>query len=89
MLKKAVYESESGTLTVELERIDVLIESQDEIVNFPRIIELEGQKLVLPYGRGRHGGDESRLSAFSEDGGETWQDCPEGSPWNDNVQTHI
>ena len=33
------------------------------------------------------GGDESRLAAFSEDGGRTWEDCPKHSPWNDNVQT--
>lgn len=52
MLRKAVYKSESGKLTVELERINVLIKSEDEIVNFPRIIELGGQKLILPYGRG-------------------------------------
>ena len=37
---------------MELERIDVLIESEDEIVNFLRIVQLEGDKLVLPYGRG-------------------------------------
>ena len=87
MLRKAVYESASGKLSVELERVDVLIKSEDEIVNFPRIIGLEGGKLILPYGRGRHGGDERRLAAFSEDGGRTWEDCPKGSPWNDNVQT--
>ena len=87
MLKKAIYESEAGRLSVELERIDLLIKSENEIVNFPRIVELEGQKLILPYGRGRHGGDASRLSALSEDGGQTWADCPKNSPWNDNVQT--
>ena len=42
---------------------------------------------MLPYGRGRHGGDESRLCARSEDGGTTWADLPQDSPWNDNVQT--
>ena len=87
MLKTAVYESDAGTLRVELERIDVLIESSDEIVNFPRLIELAGERLILPYGRGRHGGAESRLAAISEDGGRTWADCPPESPWNDNVQT--
>ena len=71
MLKQATYTSPSGTLHVELERIDILIKSEHEIVNFPRIVELEGEKLILPYGRGRHGGDESRLSAYSEDGGRT------------------
>jgi len=87
MLKRAAHESESGRLSVELERVDVLVKSPDEIVNFPRLVELDDRHLILPYGRGRHGGEESRLSAFSRDGGETWSDCPEGSPWNDNVQT--
>ena len=87
MLEKAVYKSEFGRLHVELDRIDVLIRSEEEIVNFPRLVELEGDRLILPYGRGRHGGSESRLAALSGDGGKTWEDCPEGSPWNDNVQT--
>ena len=87
MLRKAVYETDHGALTVELERIDVLIRSEDEIVNFPRLIRLAGDRLVLPYGRGRHGGKESRLSAVSEDGGKTWRDCSGDSHWNDNVQT--
>ena len=87
MLKQAVYESDGGSLRVELERVDVLIKSAEEIVNFPRLIELGERELILPYGRGRHGGEESRLAAFSKDGGSTWEDCPEGSAWNDNVQT--
>ena len=87
MLTKATYQAGSTALSVELVRTDVLIRAESEIVNFPRLIELGDGKLILPYGRGRHGGQESRLSAFSEDNGATWRDCPEGSPWNDNVQT--
>lgn len=87
MLKQATYENDSIRLGVELVRTDVLIRSEEEIVNFPRLVELADGKLILPYGRGRHGGKESRLAAFSDDEGATWSDCPEGSPWNDNVQT--
>ncbi len=87
MLRESQYSNGSATLQVSLDRIDVLVRSEDKIVNFPRLIELEGEKLILPYGRGRHGGRESRRSAFSEDGGRTWRDCARGSPWNDNVQT--
>ena len=86
-LTQAVYVSADYRLEVTLERIDVLIKSEEEIVNFPRLIRLQGDKLVLPYGRGRHTGDESRLAAYSDDDGKTWQEFPKGSHWNDNVQT--
>lgn len=87
LLRSATYESDHGRLRVDLERIDVLIQSESEIVNFPRLVRLDGDCLILPYGRGRHGGAESRLAALSEDGGLNWVDCPPDSPWNDNVQT--
>ena len=87
MIQSTQYKGQLGKLIVELERIDVLIKSNDEIVNFPRLVKLQDDKLVLPYGRGRHGGDESRLAAYSEDGGRTWHDFPPDSPWNDKVST--
>ena len=87
MLKKVQYTSNDGVLNVELERIDVLIKSENETVNFPRLIQLGDRKLVLAYGRGRHGGNESRMAAYSDDEGTTWHDFPADSSWNDNVQT--
>lgn len=87
MIQAMRFTGNGGRLDVELERTDVLIKSEEEIVNFPRLIRLSGDKWVLAYGRGRHGGEEGRLAAYSEDDGMTWQDFPAGSPWNDNVQT--
>jgi len=86
MLTGAVYTSEGQVLKVSVERIEVLLKS-DQILNFPRIIELEGDRLVLAYGSGRHGGAETRPVAVSEDLGRTWTDAPPDFPMTDNVQT--
>jgi len=87
-LVKASYVNADFRLDVTLESIDVLIKSEEEIVNFPRLIRLKDDKtLILAYGKGRHGWDDRRLAAFSNDDGKTWQDFPEGSHWNDNIQT--
>jgi hypothetical protein len=82
MLESAVYANGKEMLKVSVEKIDVLLKDT-QILNFPRLIELEGDKLVLAYGRGRHTGAESRTSAFSDDFGKTWRDAPPGSPWAD------
>ena len=86
MLQQATYKRDERTLTATVERTDVLLKSKD-ILNFPRLIELEGDRLVLPYGRGRHGGSETRPAAVSDDLGKTWADAPAGFPMADNVQT--
>jgi len=87
MLIKAVYEDEKYLVSAKVERIDVFIKSEKEVLNFPRIIELDGERLVLVYGRGRHGGKESRPAAISEDLGQTWCELGDDSPWTDDVQT--
>ena len=86
MLKKAVYEDNDIVVQAEVERIDILLKSEEHILNFPRIVQLEGKKLVLAYGSGRHGSNEGRPAAFSDDFGKTWVPAPPGSPWMDNVQ---
>ena len=86
MLQEAIYTNNQEILKVSVERCEVLLKS-DEILNFPRIIELEGERLVLAYGRGQHGGDESRPVALSNDFGKTWVDPPPDFPMADNVQT--
>ena len=85
-LQEVVYANEDHTLEVRLERVDVLLKSADEILNFPCMIEFEG-KLVLAYGRGQHGGKEGRPAAVSTDRGATWRDLPADSPFTDNVQS--
>ena len=59
MLRGALYSSDGQDLKISVERTEVLLKS-DEILNFPRIIELEGDRLVLAYGKGRHKGAETR-----------------------------
>jgi hypothetical protein len=82
--KEAVYSHGDYVLKVSVERDDVLIKSETDILGFPGLIEFSG-KLILPYGRGQHGGkeQEKRLSAVSTDGGKTWTDLPSDSPFND------
>ncbi|MCZ6680638.1 MAG: sialidase family protein [Candidatus Poribacteria bacterium] len=86
MIQEAIYTHDQSVLKVSVERCEVLLQS-DEILNFPRIIELDGERLVLPYGCGRHGGAETRPVAISEDFGVTWTDLPPDAPMADNVQT--
>lgn len=86
MLTAATYTNAQTQLHVSIDHIDILLKAE-EVVNFPRLIPLTGNRLVLPYGRGRHTGPESRPVAISEDGGKTFTDLPADSPWADNVQT--
>ena len=86
MLNKATYTSDGRTLKVSVERTDVLLKSESTL-NFPRIVEMEGDRLVLPYGSGRHGGTETRPVSVSDDMGKTWTDAPAGFPMADNMQT--
>ena len=86
MLQEAIYANDQKALKVSVERSEVLLKS-DEILNFPRIIELAGDSLALPYGRGRHTGDETRPVAISHDFGATWVDLPPDHPMADNLET--
>ena len=86
MLQSVEYSSGNQSLSVSVARREVLLKS-DEILNFPRIIELEGDRLVLPYGSGRHGGVETRPVATSHDFGRSWVDVPPDNPFTDNLQT--
>ena len=87
MLQEAVYSNGQRTLRASIERCEVLRKS-DGILTFPRLIELEGDHLVLVYGRNQHGGgNEKRFAAASDDLGRTWTDQPPEFPFSDNVQT--
>ena len=87
MLREAVYTRGQRTLRASIERCDVLRKS-DGILTFPRLIELEGDHLVLAYGRNQHGGgNEKRFAAASDDLGRTWTDQPPQYPFSDHVQT--
>ena len=86
MLDEVTYTRNDRALKVSVERIDILLKSE-AILNFPRIIEMEGDHLVLAYGSGRHKGDETRPVAVSDDMGKTWTDAPASSPMAENLQT--
>lgn len=54
MIQAASYTDGQSFLNVSVDRIEVLLRS-DGILNFPGIIPLAGDRLVLAYGLGRHG----------------------------------
>ena len=86
MLRQTIYENDRATLTVTVERQAPLLKSEG-VVSFPRLIQLEGERLVLAYGRGFHAEPgETRHAAHSEDAGRTWAEFTPESPWSDNVQ---
>ena len=87
MLRETVYTNGPRTLRASIERCEVLRQS-DEILTFPRLIELQGDDLILAYGRGQHGGgNERRPVVLSHDLGSTWTEQPPEFPFCDNVQT--
>ena len=86
MIQEAIYTRDKKVLKVSVKKCEVLLQSE-AILNFPRIIELEEDRLVLPYGRGRHGGVETRPVAISDDFGVTWVDLPLDNPLADNLET--
>lgn len=86
MIQAATYSNGHETLTVSLDKIEVLVHSL-ETLNFPRLIPLADNHLVVPYWHGRHQGNERQRAIMSLDGGTTWTDLPPDSPLSDNVQT--
>ena len=74
MLTTATYARDGRRATISLERIDTFLEYTDTIVNFPGIIELDGDRLVLSANHARHGNVEGEpvRTFLSEDGGATW-----------------
>ena len=83
MIQQATYSDGSRTATIKIERVDTWVEDPDSIVNFPGIVELEGDLLFLPYSRSRHGAehetDDPARAAVSHDAGATWSEVPRDS----------
>ena len=78
MLRQATHENGNRRLTVTVERIDEWVRTTDHVVNFPRVVELEGDRLLLRHSRGRHGGEQIGPAALvSDDLGATWREPPE------------
>lgn len=82
MITAATYTRGGRTATIGVERIDTWIEDTDHIVNFPWLVELDGNRLYMGYAGARHGGENEEEGdhthiVLSEDGGQTWDDAPE------------
>ena len=85
MLTSATYARNGRRATISLERIDTFLEYTDTIVNFPGIVVLDGDRLVLSANHARHGDwDGEPLRTFlSEDGGASWTLLGLDSPFLD------
>ncbi len=73
---------------MKVERIDVLIKSKKEVVDFPCAFKFANNTLVLTFHRGQHYGDppERPVAAISRDWGNTWADLPQDNPLSDSVE---
>lgn len=76
MIKQATYRSNSRKATVTVEHIDTWVSTTEHVVNFPRVVELEGDRLLLRYSRGHHGGEIGPTALVSDDLGATWHEPP-------------
>ena len=85
MLTTATYARGGRRATISVERIDTFLEYTDTIVNFPGIVVLDGDRLVLSANHARHGDFEGEpLRTFlSEDGGAAWTPLGLDSPFLD------
>lgn len=85
MLTTATYARGGRRATISVERIDTFLEYTATIVNFPGILVLDGDRLVLSANHARHGDFEGEpLRTFlSEDNGANWTLLGLDSPFLD------
>ena len=83
MLKQARYSNGSREVVVTASEPDVWLVATDSVINFPGLVELDGDSLFMSYHRGRHGGVEPLAGVVSSDLGATWQPAPDDSPFID------
>lgn len=82
MIGEATYVDGGRRATIAIERIDTWVEAEDTILNFPGLVELNGDRLFLSAHRARHGDPDGEPLGFwsSEDAGETWICIPPDFP---------
>ena len=80
MLRQTIYERNGRTASIGVERIDTWFETTDSVINFPGLVELDGDHMFLSYHHGRHGGHEPLELAVSDDAGATWREAPDDHP---------
>ena len=83
MIQQATYTSNGRTAMIRVERIDTWVESTATVINFPGLVELDGDRLYMTVHRARHGAPEGEpiSSLVSEDAGATWKAAPSDSPF--------
>ncbi len=80
MIQSAIYTDGSRTATISVERIDTWLEDRESIINFPGVVELDGDRLFMTIHHGRHGGEEPCWAYLSDDAGESWRRAPDDFP---------
>ena len=80
MIESATYTDGSRRVTIDVARTDTWLESETDILNFPAVVELDGERLYMTFHRGRHGGEEPLDQVVSDDGGASWRDAPADFP---------
>ena len=87
MIKRATYGDGTRDVVITASEPDVWIETEQSVINFPGVVELEGDDLYMTYHQGRHGGVEPLASVISHDLGASWHPAPDDSPFID--RNHI
>jgi len=80
MIRDATYERNGRTASINVDRIDTWLDLTNSVINFPGLVELDGNRMFLTYHLGRHGGHEPLQTVVSDDAGSTWHEAPTDHP---------
>ena len=69
MIQSAIYTDGSRSVRISVDRIDTWLEDRESIINFPGVVELDGDRLFMTIHHGRHGGEEPTWAYLSDDAG--------------------
>ena len=83
MLREATYSNGLRDVIISASEPDIWLETTDSVINFPGLVELDGQKLYMTYHQGRHGGSEPLAAVVTDNLGASWQPAPDDSPFID------
>jgi hypothetical protein len=80
VIESATYTDGARRVSVSVERTDTWVDYRADILNFPAVVELGGERLYMTFHRGRHGGAEPLNQMVSEDDGDSWREAPSDFP---------
>ena len=80
MIESAIYTDGTRSVRIGVDRIDTWLEDHESIINFPGVVELDGDRLFMTIHHGRHGGEEPTWAYLSDDAGATWRRLPNDFP---------